>query len=71
MDKCKDCKWWFEWTHKTEEYLLNNPNNKDKGDCRKNAPVVVGRSEEGYACWPDTNLYNYCGNFETKNETTP
>ena len=54
--KCKDCGFWYEWTHK-----------KDKGDCRKNAPVVAGTSEEWYACWPDTNSYDFCGESKPKN----
>ena len=66
MKSCKDCKWWKKWTHITEAYLEKYPQNKDKGDCHKNAPAVTGLLEEGYTCWPDTDSSDFCGEFEPK-----
>lgn len=67
-EKCEVCRWWQEWPFKTEQYLLKCPHNKDKGDCRKNAPVVAGTSEEGYGCFPDMNKFDWCGEFAERIE---
>ena len=67
-EKCEDCLYWKEWTFKTKIYLERFPTNRDKGDCRIKAPIVVGTSEEGYASWPDTNSFEWCGEFDEKVE---
>jgi hypothetical protein len=65
-EECGNCKFWKRWTFITEGYLAQYPENKEKGDCHKNAPAVVGTSEEGYACWPDTNSFDWCGEWKEK-----
>lgn len=70
MKICKDCIFWKKWTHCTAAYLAKYPQNENKGDCHKNAPAVVGLSEEGYTCWPDTESYDFCGEFKPKENQT-
>jgi hypothetical protein len=59
---CKNCRWRGYFNSKE----TGPTNEKPQGDCRKNAPVCGGTSENTYVAWPRTNEDDWCGEFEEK-----
>ena len=60
--KCGTCRFWQKWVYRS------NPE-RDSGDCRIRAPVVIGVGSDFRSDWPSTSNDEWCGEWEDADQT--
>ncbi len=59
--KCKDCKWWNKMKREIPMGI---------GACHRKAPQKTGIAVLAGELWPQTNHYDWCGEFEARENET-